>query len=72
MRLFTSAPEFVAAVERHAQAMGTDPLGDDQAERHSAWGSLPDCAEEGGEFREPSQTYSPTRWQRFLRWLLNT
>lgn len=33
-----------------------DCLGDDHAERHSAWGWLPDCAPEGGKHREPSAT----------------
>lgn len=34
-----------------------DPLGDDQAERHSGWGMFSDsAAPEGGKHREPSKT----------------
>ena len=35
-----------------------DALGDDQAERHSAWGAISECAIEGGRHREPSRTVS--------------
>ena len=35
-----------------------DPLGDDQAERTSAWGALEECAIEGGKHREPTDTGS--------------
>ena len=36
-----------------------DALGDDQAERHSAWGAIDEsAAPEGGRHREPSRTES--------------
>lgn len=36
-----------------------DALGDDQADRHSAWGAIDECAApEGGRFRQPSHTVS--------------
>lgn len=42
-----------------APASGSaDPLGDDQAERTSAWGALEECATEGGKHREPTDTGS--------------
>lgn len=41
--------------ERH-MAGSADPLGDDQAERTSAWGALEECAPEGGKFYEPGAT----------------
>jgi len=38
---------------------GADALGDDQAQRHSAWGAIDECAApEGGKHREPSRTVS--------------
>lgn len=41
-----------------ARTNGADPLGDDHAERHSAWGALEECATEGGKHREPTDTGS--------------
>lgn len=38
---------------------GADPLGDDQAERHSAWGGLDECAQECAKHREPANTLMP-------------
>jgi hypothetical protein len=45
-----------------------DALGDDHAERHSRWGSLPECAPEGGEHRKPvdSAPQPSTAWTLFL------
>jgi len=34
-----------------------DALGDDQAERHSAWGAIDETAVEGGVHREPGGTF---------------
>ena len=48
--------------ERWADTIATDygsadALGDDQAQRHSAWGAVDECAApEGGKHREPSRT----------------
>jgi len=50
--------------ERWADTIATDygsadALGDDQAQRHSAWGAVDECAApEGGKHREPSRTVS--------------
>ena len=44
--------------EAEAMMNGADPLGDDQAERTSAWGALEECATEGGKHREPTDTGS--------------
>lgn len=52
---------------RHLTRGSADPLGEDCAERHSAWGHLPDCAAEGGQFREPSGTVRPGLLARLLR-----
>lgn len=49
-----------------------DALGDDQAERHSGWGALQECAVEGGRHREPTSTFKPSLWARFVRWLSTT
>lgn len=43
-----------------APATGSaDPLGDDHAERHSAWGGLEECAQECAKHREPTNTLLP-------------
>ena len=44
--------------ERH-MAGSADPLGDDQAERTSAWGALEECAPECAKHREPTDTLLP-------------
>ena len=54
-RGFGQRAEFVDTV---ATDYGSaDALGDDQAERHSAWGAIDECAApEGGRYRKPSRT----------------
>jgi len=45
-----------------APATGSaDPLGDDHAERHSAWGGLKECAPECAKHAEPAPTKKPDR-----------
>ena len=53
-----------------AEESGADPVCDDQAERHSAWGSLPECAAEGGKHREPVATAARKAWAPFCSSLL--
>lgn len=62
-RLNTHRP-MLASAERWADTIATDygsadALGDDQAERHSAWGAIDEsAAPEGGRHREPSRAVS--------------
>lgn len=44
---------------RDCPAGNADPLGDDQAERHSAWGGLEECAQECAKHHEPTDTLLP-------------
>lgn len=55
-------------------AGSADAIGDDQAERHSGWGYLPDCAPEGGQIHpaQPATYQRPSLLRRFLRWLSTT
>lgn len=46
-----------------------DAVADDYA---SNFGGLEECAQEGGTYREPVQTWRPTIWQRVMRWLATT
>lgn len=50
-RGFGRSPGFVDTVSTDFGS--ADPLGDDQAERTSAWGALQECAPEGGKHAEP-------------------
>ena len=52
----------------------SDALGDDNAERHSGWGYLPECAPECGQIHpsQPSTVHRPGLLQRLLRWLSTT
>lgn len=46
-----------------------DAVGDDQAERHSNWGALQECAVEGGRHHEPSNA-TRNKKPSVLPWLL--
>jgi len=49
---------FDTRTHRVVQLAGNaDPVGDDQAERHSSWGALQECAPEGGKHRDPVATH---------------